>query len=233
LPWSVLNPDQIQPVDYGLSVAAVGLQQSGTPRAIVSVAQTGLTALSYTGLTEIGFPLAGIDPRMLRLTRAGSEIAMQWAGNEDAIFEMGERLLFYADPRFSRWTKSDVYFLSIGVQAGLRMTSRPANPAPQPSGSAWVTQTYEINALYTPTCYCWLQRIMSADAPIHLVGINLDAITMTDLVGNGGNRHRDTAEHPRPVERRRRADRLHRSFVRASVGRRPPLSSRRYCRPAQ
>ncbi|MBK9231123.1 MAG: hypothetical protein IPO15_09730 [Anaerolineae bacterium] len=88
---------------------------------------------------------------------AGTEIAMQWDGNgnsADPSFQAGERLLFYADPRFSRWTNTDVYYLTVGDQPGLRMTSRPANPAPQPAGTAWLTGTVEINALYTPTCYC-------------------------------------------------------------------------------
>ena len=79
---------------------------------------------------------------------------MQWDGDGDAVFEAGERLLFFADPRFSRWTTADVYYLTVGDQPGLRMMSRPANPGPQPAGAAWLTQTVEINALYTPTCYC-------------------------------------------------------------------------------
>ena len=155
---SVINPEQVQPSPLpstpALPVAAMAPRQTGSPRAILSVAQPGLTAISYASLAAIGFPLAGIDPQLLHLTRAGTEIAMQWDGNGNSVFETGERLLFYADPRFSRWTNTDVYYLSVGDQPGLRMTSRPANPAPQLAGTAWLTQTYEINALYTPTCYC-------------------------------------------------------------------------------
>ena len=129
-------------------------RQTGSPRAILSVAQPGLTAISYASLAAIGFPVVGIDPQLLHLTRGGTEIAMQWDGNGNSVFETGERLIFYADPRFSRWTNTDVYYLSVGDQPGLRMTSRPANPAPQLAGTAWHTQTYETNALYTPGCYC-------------------------------------------------------------------------------
>ena len=86
-------------------------RQTGSPRAIVSVAQPGLTAISYASLAAIGFPLAGIDPLFFHLTRAGSEIAMQWDGDGDSVFEAGERLLFVADPRFSRWTNTDEYYL--------------------------------------------------------------------------------------------------------------------------
>ena len=160
---SVINPEQVQPSPSPAAstppaaaggAIAMAPQQSGSPRAIISVAQPGLTAISYASLAAIGFPLAGIDPRLLHLTRAGTEIAMQWDGNGNAVFEAGERLLFYADPRFSRWTNTDVYYLSAGDQPGLRMASRPADPAPQPAGTVWLTQTYENNALYTPACYC-------------------------------------------------------------------------------
>ena len=155
---SVINPEQVQPSPLPsapvLPVAALAPRQTGSPRAIVSVAQPGLTAISYASLAAIGFPLAGIDPQSLHLTRAGSEIAMQWDGDGNSVFEAGERLLFVADPRFSRWTNTDEYYLAVGDQPGLRMTSRPAHPAPQPAGTAWLTQTVEINALYTPTCYC-------------------------------------------------------------------------------
>ncbi len=150
---SVLNPQHLLSAAPVLPVDAAP-RQSASPQAILSVAQPGLTAISYAALSATAFPLAGVDPQLLQLTRAGRAIAMQWEGNGNAFFEAGERLLFYADPRFSRWTKSDEYYLSVGAQPALRMTSRPANPAPQLAGSAWQTQTYEANALYTPTCYC-------------------------------------------------------------------------------
>ena len=155
---AVVNPEQVRssplPAAPTHSAPALGPQQTGAPRAILAVSQPGLTAISYASLAATGFPLAGIDPRLFHLTRAGTEIAMQWDGNGNSVFEPAERLLFYADPRFSRWTNTDVYYLSAGAQPGLRMTSRPANPAPQLAGTTWVTQTYEVNALYTPTCYC-------------------------------------------------------------------------------
>jgi len=154
LQHAVINPELVQPATPAPSVDAASLGQNDLSRAWLSVAQPGLTAISHASLTAIGFPLVGVDPQFLRLSRAGNEIAMQWEGNGDGVFEAGERLLFYADPRFSRWTKNDVYSLSVGQQPGLRMISRPANPTLQRAGTAWQTQTHETNALYTPTCYC-------------------------------------------------------------------------------
>ena len=149
---SVINPEQVRPAPA--ASVSMARPQGASPRALVSANQPGLTELTYASLVAIGFPLAGVDPQRLRLTRAGVEIALQWDGNPNASFEPSERLLFYAAPRFSRWTSEDVYTLSVGDLPGLRMASRPANPAPQPPGIAWMAQTYEINALYMPVCYC-------------------------------------------------------------------------------
>ena len=76
---SVINPEQVQPSPLSSApappVAAMTPRQTGSPRAILSVAQPGLTAISYASLAAIGFPLAGIDPQLFHLTRAGTEIA--------------------------------------------------------------------------------------------------------------------------------------------------------------
>jgi len=158
LKHSVINPEQLQPSPlpsvHAVPAAAMASQKTGSSRILVSVAQPGLTAISYASLFTLGSPFTGTDPQLFHLTRAGIEIAMQWDGNENAVFESGERLLFYADPRFSRWTNTDVYYLAVGDQPGLRMTSRAASPGPQLAGTAWLTQMYEVNALYTPGCFC-------------------------------------------------------------------------------
>ncbi len=116
----------------------------------VEVISPGLTALTYEALSASGFPVAGADPANLHVTRSGNEIAAEWDGDGDASFEPGERLLFYAEPRFSRYTAADVYFLSFEATPGLRMTTRPASPAGLPAGSAWMVATAEVNMLYTP-----------------------------------------------------------------------------------
>lgn len=122
--------------------------------AAIVVTTTGLTALTYEALAEIGFPVTMTNPANLHLTRAGSQIAAQWEGDADEVFEPGERLLFYAEPRFSRWAANDVYFLTVGSTPGQRMASRSAAPSGLPLGSAGVQQLVETNALYTPQCYC-------------------------------------------------------------------------------
>ncbi len=123
------------------------------PTLIAEVTQPGLTALTYASLAALNPALVAADPRQLHLRRAGVEIAYDWDGDADALFEPGESLLFYADPRFSRWTRTDAYFISAEATPGLRLTTRTAAPGNLPAQTAWVSQVFESNTYYTPNCY--------------------------------------------------------------------------------
>lgn len=147
---AVINPDQVTPAPR----APAAIRSADPPRFAVEVRSTGLTALTYDALAASGFPIDSIDPHNLHLRRAGNEIAAEWAGDDDALFEPGERLLFFAEPRFSRYTAADMYFLSSEATPGLRMSTRSGRPGSLPAGDAWVAALAETNALYTPECYC-------------------------------------------------------------------------------
>ena len=159
---AVINPEQVQPSTVTiqnppaeLAAKIQSLNDAGSNRTAIEVSTPGLTAITYEALAGSGFPVGNVDPHTLHLARAGQEIAAEWDGNDNAIFEPGERLLFYAEPRFSRWTSTDVYLLWQDViTPGLRMQNRPAVPAGQPPGIAWADATAEINQLYTPDCFC-------------------------------------------------------------------------------
>lgn len=124
------------------------------PRVFIEVAQTGITSITPQALTTAGFSLSGVNPANLRLWRGGTEVALEWEGDADASFETGERFLFFAEPRFSRYTTSDVYILEASNTAGLRMNTRASGPGSLPVGNIWHTEVFETNAIYTPDCYC-------------------------------------------------------------------------------
>ncbi len=157
---AVINPDQVQPSPLTSQTAPVEHQPQLQPAFetssawVVEVGAAGMTVVSYDALAGAGFPVSGVDPHDLRLSRAGIEIPAEWDGDDDAVFEPGERLLFYADPRFSRWTPGDVYLLWADASPGLRVPVRSAVPAGAPPGVAWAEETAEVNALYTPDCFC-------------------------------------------------------------------------------
>jgi len=139
-PWEVFTPP---PPHFPASAAS-----PISPTAFIEVDTPGLYRVSYTDLAPLGFGAA--DPHNFRLFRGSDEVAYEWEGDDDTTFEPGESILFYAEPRFSRWTRVDVYRLVIDTAAGLRMGDRSADPTGLPTGTAWVEEVFEENHLYTP-----------------------------------------------------------------------------------
>ena len=150
----VINPQHVYAVDKPTPTTIRPTFLPEEKVAAIDVESTGLIAVTHDNLQAIGFPVGSVDPNRLHLMHAGSEIAYQWSGDDDSIFENQERLLFFAEPRFSRWTKTDTYILWQGETAGLRMDSRPANPTSLSAGVAEAEILIEANTTYTPDCYC-------------------------------------------------------------------------------
>ncbi len=133
-----------QDKSYATDAGAVG----GLRQAFLEISRPGLYRVTYAQLAPLG--LTSANPHYLHLFRGTEEVACEWEGDEDTVFEDGESLLFYAEPRFSRWTRSDVYRLAVGETPGLRMTSRSADPTGLPAGTPWVEDVFEENRRYTP-----------------------------------------------------------------------------------
>ncbi len=148
----VVNPGQVSAASQA-STSPQPAAEAG-PWAAIEVTQPGITAISYAALQAAGFPVDQVDPHKLQLTRAGVEIAVEWDGDDDTVFSASERILFYADPRFNRYTSSDVYFLSSSAQDGTRMVEQEAAPGSLPQGRVRERQVFEQNRIYTPDCNC-------------------------------------------------------------------------------
>ncbi|MCB0192506.1 MAG: hypothetical protein KDJ65_11235, partial [Anaerolineae bacterium] len=118
----------------------------------VYVDQPGLYALTFTDLQNAGLPVNALDPRTLKLSYGypRQEVAILVEGESDGHFDTSDRVLFYADPKFSRYVDVDVYFLSYGGANGLRMSSRSGSPTGLSAGNAWRIATAETNKFYDP-----------------------------------------------------------------------------------
>jgi len=127
---------------------ATGYQATNPPAHKILVETEGIYALDYAALAVAGLPVDSIDPATLRLTHGALEIAAQWEGDNDASFEAGERLLFYARPQPTRYAGHDVFWVTWDGAAGQRMTSRPGAPSGLPAGTAWATAQAEENNEY-------------------------------------------------------------------------------------
>jgi len=152
----VVNPAQVTSFqDLPLPEADVPSDpQVTSASAIIEVVQQGISAITYTDLKNAGFPVDNVNPNNLHLSHSGIEIATDWDGDTDVFFESNERILFYADPAFSRWQASDTYILTETSTAGLRMGSRSASISGVPSGVAYAELLVEQNLIYSPDCLC-------------------------------------------------------------------------------
>jgi len=148
---AVLNPWDVTPAPR--LVAPVPLQPTyAVLTAFVEITTTGVYRVTHEDLDSLG--LTDTDPHNLQLVRSGKKVAYEWEGDDDVLFEPGEGILFYAEPRFSRWTDGDVYQFVAGDTSGSRMTTRSADPTGLPAGVPWVEQAFEENHIYTPDCFC-------------------------------------------------------------------------------
>ncbi len=145
-PWHVILP----PAE-GASIPHL-ITGGGMPTAFLEVSRPGLYRLTREQVADFGFAYAA--PRHLRLFRGSEEVAFEWLGDDDDLFEEGESILFYAEPRFSRWTAVDVYRLTADETPGLSIPSRNADPTGSPAGIPWTEESREVNNIYTPDCLC-------------------------------------------------------------------------------
>ena len=90
---------------------------------------SGLYKLTLADLTDSSLaPLASASPARLQVWKDGQQIAAQFIGDNDAIFEDGEALIFFADIEPSVFSDTDIYWFTVGDSNGLRMGA--ANAAP-------------------------------------------------------------------------------------------------------
>ena len=96
------------------------------------------TSLRFSGLYKVTradlqgadlAPLASAPPARLQVWKDGQQIPAHFIGDNDASFEDGEALVFYADIAPSIYSDNDIYWLTVGDTTGMRMTTVNATPA--------------------------------------------------------------------------------------------------------
>lgn len=99
----------------------------------IYVQADGMHRLDYAYLSSAGLPVDSINPETFRMFNMGTEIAIQVTGDGDTQFETGEAIIFYGrsiDSLFydglaptNKYTGENVFWLTYGGPAGLRMTT--------------------------------------------------------------------------------------------------------------
>ncbi len=112
----------------------------------VAVSADGLYVLDYDTLSQAGLPVGRgvgtLDPHTLRMFWMGQEIPIQVTGEDDGAFDPGDLLIFYGrgidslyyEGRFptTKYTGTNIYWLSYGGPNGQRMATRDATPQVAP-----------------------------------------------------------------------------------------------------
>jgi hypothetical protein len=107
---------------------ASSIQTVPTPAYRLGVSKDGMYRLTYQYLKEAGVPVDTLDPRTFRLLNAGAEIAINVDGEADGVFNSTDSLLFYGQKNATRFTDTNVYWLTWGGLDGLRMATLDGAP---------------------------------------------------------------------------------------------------------
>lgn len=106
----------------GAAVAAPWLPPD--PAYKVLIRQEGLYQIGRSVLAAAGLPVAALDPRTLKMYYGGQEMAIVVSGEEDGRLDEADLLLFYGQGVDTRYTGTNVYWLTYGGDEGRRMTSK-------------------------------------------------------------------------------------------------------------
>jgi len=86
--------------------------------------EEGIYRLSQPALREAGLDLMGVDPSLIRLTLRGQELPIRVIGQGDDL-----AIEFYGTANQSEYSATNVYWLSIGQEAGKEMQERAVSSA--------------------------------------------------------------------------------------------------------
>ena len=92
----------------------------------VTIEQEGFYRLDGSSLATVGFPIDTTTPENIRMFNLGQEVALDV---HLTIANEVESITFFGEAFDSKYTDQNVYWLTVGVEAGLRMESRTAEPS--------------------------------------------------------------------------------------------------------
>ncbi len=126
----------------------------------ILVRRTGIHRVTYADLAGAGVDPTGIDPATFVLTNRGVEVPIEVTGEEDGSFDPGDAIRFFGETLDSEETWDNVYRLTGGVRAGLRMEARDVTPDPL----APVPNDFR-NTAYQETDVLYWASIVEPDSP--------------------------------------------------------------------
>ena len=117
----------------------------------VLVDEPGIYRLTYTDLRNAGLPVDTLDPRTLQIFNYGKEVAIAVTGEEDSRLDPTDALYFFGQGVDTRYTDTNVYWLTYGQSRGKRMSHRYVGGHTGLATSYLETARYELNRSYVST----------------------------------------------------------------------------------
>ncbi|MFZ2487209.1 MAG: C25 family cysteine peptidase [Anaerolineae bacterium] len=117
-----------------------------------NLAKSGMYKITLADLQGADLaPLAAANPANLQVWAYGEQVAAYFIGDADAQFEANEALLFYAKIEPTIYSDTDVYWLSVGNEPGIRMSTSDSMPTSAVTDTtAPATVHLEQDAVYRP-----------------------------------------------------------------------------------
>ncbi|MBC8492466.1 MAG: hypothetical protein H8D43_01670, partial [Chloroflexi bacterium] len=115
--WRARPQPQVQ-------ATSASLDYLSEPSYKISVAQDGIYQLTYSDLEAAGLPVDSLDPHTFQVFNIGSEVAIYVEGDGDGKFDSSDYILFYSQKMNTKYTDINVYWLTYGKAAGLRMPQK-------------------------------------------------------------------------------------------------------------
>lgn len=120
----------------------------------ISLTDTGLYALTCAELAGAGLDLNSLELDRVQLFHGGpdgEEIALDISdGGQPNRCDGNDALRFWGQAIANKYTTTNVYWLTYGAAAGLRMTSRPALPTGMLVTTTTTALHLEVNRYYAP-----------------------------------------------------------------------------------
>ena len=156
----------------------IGAWSPPSPAWRILVNTPGVYELTYQDMKNAGLPVESLDPHTLRVLNFGKEVAIAVTGEADSRLDKGDVLLFYGQGVNTRYTDTNVYWLTYGHGSGLRIAEQPSAANAAVVASYRASSVEEENRFYVPS----LPMTNDHD---HWFGLRID------IYGQGAIKHRD------------------------------------------
>jgi len=114
----------------------------------IGVNADGLYTITCAQLEGAGIDVSALDPRTLKIYQAGTELAIDVAGQADGRCDAGDFIEFYGQAARTKYTDTNIYWLTLGGAAGKRMASRDSSNAGSIPAAFTATLHLEQNKWY-------------------------------------------------------------------------------------